>query len=428
MSSVSVSIGTEHDDRRPTTAASRRCPSCGHEPADRHKPFDMAGLPAGVRFDPTDQELIEHLESKVKDGGSGAHPLIDEFIHTIHGEEGICYTHPENLPGVTRDGLSKHFFHRSAKAYTTGTRKRRKVLAAGADQPDAADRLQANKSSSSVAAAETRWHKTGKTRAIMVRGQPRGCKKILVLYTNFGKKRKSEKTNWVMHQYHLGELEDEREGELIVSKVFYQTQARSATAAATSAAEPEAPAAIRDGLHGCVASSGAAAMDVLRQQQKQQVPKPKQGDGRFVSVPTRKRLHEDVVTQVRVDRGGEQRDSHGSFHLDAASVPTSFSTSDLTSSGSTVASPLVQHTPVVPRVIDNQFRSPVMLFQGEHFHETQNDLQQKLGQRSAHLEELITACQKEITKGKPSIHQLQKVDSPHQRWPPDNPDYQGQHG
>lgn len=57
------------------------------------------GLPVGVKFDPTDQELIEHLETKVMDGGSRAHPLIDDFIPTIQGEDGICYTHPEKLPG-----------------------------------------------------------------------------------------------------------------------------------------------------------------------------------------------------------------------------------------------------------------------------------------------------------------------------------------
>ncbi|KAH9301290.1 hypothetical protein KI387_012873, partial [Taxus chinensis] len=70
------------------------------------------------------------------------------------------------------------------------------------------------------------WHKTGKTRPVMVNGKQKGCKKILVLYTNFGKHRKPEKTNWVMHQYHLGQLEEEKEGELVVSKVFYQTQPR----------------------------------------------------------------------------------------------------------------------------------------------------------------------------------------------------------
>jgi hypothetical protein len=52
-----------------------------------------------VKFDPTDQELIEHLEAKVEAKDMRSHPLIDEFIPTIEGEDGICYTHPEKLPG-----------------------------------------------------------------------------------------------------------------------------------------------------------------------------------------------------------------------------------------------------------------------------------------------------------------------------------------
>ncbi|KAF3788753.1 NAC domain-containing protein 73 [Nymphaea thermarum] len=185
---------------------SKQCPGCGHKLQSRP---DWVGLPAGVKFDPTDQELIEHLEAKVQSKQSKAHPLIDEFIPTIEGEDGICYTHPEKLPGVTKDGLSRHFFHRPSKAYTTGTRKRRKV-----------------QTECDVQGGETRWHKTGKTRPVMVSGKQRGCKKILVLYTNFGKQRKPEKTNWVMHQYHLGQQEEEKEGELVVSKIFYQTQPR----------------------------------------------------------------------------------------------------------------------------------------------------------------------------------------------------------
>ncbi|WZZ89816.1 hypothetical protein YC2023_118395 [Brassica napus] len=197
---------------------SKHCPGCGRMIQAATKP-NWFGLPAGVKFDPTDQELVEHLEAKVK-GKEGnkkwfpSHPLIDEFIPTIDGEDGICYTHPQKLPGVTKDGLSKHFFHKPSRAYTTGTRKRRKIIQTEHDS-------ELNGSSS-----ETRWHKTGKTRPVMINGRQRGCKKILVLYTNFGKNRRPEKTNWVMHQYHLGINEEEREGELVVSKIFYQTQPR----------------------------------------------------------------------------------------------------------------------------------------------------------------------------------------------------------
>ncbi|RWW66642.1 hypothetical protein BHE74_00025976 [Ensete ventricosum] len=60
---------------------------------------DFLGLPAGVKFDPTDQELLEHLEGKARSDPQRLHPLIDDFIPTIEGEDGICYTHPEKLPG-----------------------------------------------------------------------------------------------------------------------------------------------------------------------------------------------------------------------------------------------------------------------------------------------------------------------------------------
>ncbi|XP_074570822.1 NAC domain-containing protein 75-like isoform X2 [Curcuma longa] len=214
ISSVSSSslIDAKIEEHRVQSSA-KLCPGCGHKIDP--KP-DWFGLPAGVKFDPTDQELIGHLDAKVKAEELRSHPLIDEFIPTIEGEDGICYTHPEKLPGATRDGLSKHFFHRPSKAYTTGTRKRRKIINQSEDEQLHTQR----------AAGETRWHKTGKTRPVMVNGRQRGCKKILVLYTNFGKNRKPEKTNWVMHQYHLGESEEEKEGELVVSKIFYQTQPR----------------------------------------------------------------------------------------------------------------------------------------------------------------------------------------------------------
>ncbi|KAL6567383.1 hypothetical protein OROGR_001051 [Orobanche gracilis] len=186
------------------------CTSCGQtiKLQDQGGVQDLPGLPAGVKFDPCDQEILQHLEAKVLSDTKKLHPLIDEFIPTIEGENGICYTHPEKLPGVRKEGPLRHFFHRPSKAYTTGTRKRRKVH-------------------TDTDGGETRWHKTGKTRPVSASsGNIKGYKKILVLYTNYGRQRKPEKTNWVMHQYHLGNNEEERDGELVVSKVFYQTQPR----------------------------------------------------------------------------------------------------------------------------------------------------------------------------------------------------------
>ncbi|KAE8722004.1 NAC domain-containing protein 73 [Hibiscus syriacus] len=206
LSSISSSDLIDAKLEEHQLCGSMHCPGCGYKLEG--KP-NWLGLPAGVKFDPIDQELIEHLEAKVEAKDKRSHNLIDEFIPTIEGEDGICYTHPEKLPGVTRDGLSRHFFHRPSKAYTTGTRKRRKI-----------------QTECDLQGGETRWHKTGKTRPVMVSGKQKGCKKILVLYTNFGKNRKPEKTNWVMHQYHLGQHEEEKEGEFVVSKIFYQTQPR----------------------------------------------------------------------------------------------------------------------------------------------------------------------------------------------------------
>lgn len=201
-----------------------RCPSCSRTIQIVNQKTgirNMPGLPAGVKFDPNDKEILQHLEAKAI---SDTNPLIDEFIPTIEGENGICYTHPEKLPGVGKDGQIRHFFHRPSKAYTTGTRKRRKV----------------HSDTENGDGGETRWHKTGKTRPISSNGIVKGYKKILVLYTNYGRQRKPEKTNWVMHQYHLGGNEEEKDGELVVSKVFYQTQPRqSSSSSLTNKAHQE---------------------------------------------------------------------------------------------------------------------------------------------------------------------------------------------
>ena len=61
-------------------------------------------LPVGVKFDPTDQELIEHLEAKVSADIARFQSLIDLFIPTIDSEHDICYTQPEKLPVKTPIG------------------------------------------------------------------------------------------------------------------------------------------------------------------------------------------------------------------------------------------------------------------------------------------------------------------------------------
>ncbi|KAJ8645785.1 hypothetical protein MRB53_007533 [Persea americana] len=192
--------------------ANRQCPNCSYRIDNSDVSIEWPGLPAGVKFDPSDAELLEHLAGKIWLGNSKPHLFIDEFIPTLNEDEGICYTHPENLPGVKKDGSSVHFFHRTSNAYATGQRKRRKI-----HRP------------CTVSAEHVRWHKTGKTKPVIENGVHKGWKKIMVLYKSSKRGSKPDKSNWVMHQYHLGTEEDEKEGEFVVSKVFYQQQSKQVT-------------------------------------------------------------------------------------------------------------------------------------------------------------------------------------------------------
>lgn len=193
--------------------AKRQCPNCHYSIDNKDVSHEWPGLPVGVKFDPSDAELVEHLEAKCGVGNSEQHKFIDEFIPTLDVHEGICYTHPENLPGAKKDGSSIHFFYRITNAYATGKRKRRKIH-----------------DENNLMKEHVRWHKTGKTKVVMENGFQKGCKKVMVLYQTIKKGSKQEKTNWVMHQYHLGPDEDEKEGEYVVSKILYQQQKQSVKA------------------------------------------------------------------------------------------------------------------------------------------------------------------------------------------------------
>ncbi|CAA0823426.1 NAC domain-containing protein 8 [Striga hermonthica] len=187
--------------------ANRQCPNCKHVIDNSDVCVDWPGLPAGVKFDPSDVELLEHLAAKRGIGDAKSHVLIDEFIPTLEGEEGICYTHPENLPGAKKDGTSIHFFYRIINAYSIGQRKRRRIH----DQDN-------------IINSHVRWHKTGITKPVTDNGIQKGFKKIMVLYATSKRGSKPSRCHWVMHQFHLGTHKDETEGELVVSKIFYQPQ------------------------------------------------------------------------------------------------------------------------------------------------------------------------------------------------------------
>jgi len=60
---------------------------------------EWPGFPLGVKFDPSDVELLEHLAGKCGVGNTQPDMFINEFISTLEGDQGICCTHPENLQG-----------------------------------------------------------------------------------------------------------------------------------------------------------------------------------------------------------------------------------------------------------------------------------------------------------------------------------------
>jgi len=192
---------------------------------------------------------------------------------------------------VTRNGLSKHFFHRPSKAYTTGTRKRRRIQSE-------------HGSHGSEDVGEARWHKTGKTRPVIVGGRQKGCKKILVLYSSYGKQGKPKKTNWVMHQYHLGDQE-EKDGELVVSKVFYQTQLRSTTVTVEHHTRDgdekvaETSKAMQNVLPGFVADTTAVTIAMVPQQQQQQQKRQRQPDGQCSFAPAKMSHEVTMLSSLR---------------------------------------------------------------------------------------------------------------------------------
>ena len=69
---------------------------------------EWPGFPVGVKFDPSDVELLEHLAAKCCIGNREPHMFIHQFIPTLEGEQGICYTHPQNLPGEGFSDLFKY--------------------------------------------------------------------------------------------------------------------------------------------------------------------------------------------------------------------------------------------------------------------------------------------------------------------------------
>ncbi|KAL9449773.1 hypothetical protein AB3S75_011658 [Citrus x aurantiifolia] len=129
-------------------------------------------LPPGFRFHPTDEELVMHYLCRKCLSQPIAVPIIAEID--------LYKFDPWDLPDLALYGEKEwYFFTPRDRKYPNGSRPNR-------------------------AAGSGYWKATGADKPI---GQPKpvGIKKALVFYA--GKAPKGEKTNWIMHEYRLADVD-----------------------------------------------------------------------------------------------------------------------------------------------------------------------------------------------------------------------------
>ncbi|XP_077213615.1 NAC domain-containing protein 2-like [Tasmannia lanceolata] len=129
-------------------------------------------LPPGFRFHPTDEELVMDYLCRKCASKSISVPIIAEID--------LYKFDPWQLPGMAVYGEKEwYFFSPRDRKYPNGSRPNR-------------------------AAGTGYWKATGADKPI---GNPKavGIKKALVFYT--GKAPKGEKTNWIMHEYRLADVD-----------------------------------------------------------------------------------------------------------------------------------------------------------------------------------------------------------------------------
>ncbi|XP_057970689.1 NAC domain-containing protein 2-like [Malania oleifera] len=129
-------------------------------------------LPPGFRFHPTDEELVVHYLCRKCAAQSVAVPIIAEID--------LYKYDPWQLPGMALYGEKEwYFFSPRDRKYPNGSRPNR-------------------------AAGTGYWKATGADKPI---GRPKtlGIKKALVFYS--GKAPRGLKTNWIMHEYRLANVD-----------------------------------------------------------------------------------------------------------------------------------------------------------------------------------------------------------------------------
>jgi hypothetical protein len=132
----------------------------------------MLELPPGFRFHPTDDELVDHYLIRKCTSQSVAVPIIAEID--------LYKFDPWQLPDMALYGEKEwYFFSPRDRKYPNGSRPNR-------------------------AAGTGYWKATGADKPIG-KLKPLGIKKSLVFYA--GKAPKGMKTNWIMHEYRLANVD-----------------------------------------------------------------------------------------------------------------------------------------------------------------------------------------------------------------------------
>ncbi|KAG8383893.1 hypothetical protein BUALT_Bualt04G0061500 [Buddleja alternifolia] len=129
-------------------------------------------LPAGFRFHPTDDELVVHYLCRKCAGQQISVPIIADID--------LYKFDPWQLPGMAVYGEKEwYFFSPRDRKYPNGSRPNR-------------------------AAGTGYWKATGADKPV---GKPKtlGIKKALVFYA--GKAPRGVKTNWIMHEYRLANVD-----------------------------------------------------------------------------------------------------------------------------------------------------------------------------------------------------------------------------
>ncbi|WOK96409.1 NAC domain-containing protein [Canna indica] len=129
-------------------------------------------LPPGFRFHPTDEELVMHYLCRKCAGLPIAVPIVAELD--------LYKFDPWQLPGMATYGEKEwYFFSPRDRKYPNGSRPNR-------------------------AAGSGYWKATGADKPVGT-PKPVAIKKALVFYA--GKAPKGDKTNWIMHEYRLADVD-----------------------------------------------------------------------------------------------------------------------------------------------------------------------------------------------------------------------------